>query len=143
MSYIRVFIVLLEGVVDVQHGQMVPVDVSETHLGLVRLFLRLNRAHKDLRDCTMIRANNPRWMPGRAGTSGREEQRKRTEVGHHISRLPKKWEAHASAVRFSNVRDISNTQQVSRCPTNVRANARVTDNTKLKLRKIFSSARPT
>ena len=41
MSYIRVFIVLLEGVVDVQHGQMVPVDVSETHLGLVRLFLRL------------------------------------------------------------------------------------------------------
>lgn len=43
-----VFMVLLEGMVDVEQSQVVSVDVSEPHLGLVRGFLCLVGPHKTL-----------------------------------------------------------------------------------------------
>lgn len=41
---------LFEGVVDVEQGQVVPIDVGEPHFGLVRCLLSLGWAHKALWD---------------------------------------------------------------------------------------------
>ena len=49
---LRVFLVLLKGVVDVEHGEMVPVDVGEPHFGLIGSLLGFGRSNEDLRYCT-------------------------------------------------------------------------------------------
>ena len=41
---------LLEGVVDVEEGQVIPVDVGEAHLGLVGGLLGLGGSYEALRD---------------------------------------------------------------------------------------------
>lgn len=41
---------LFKGVVDVEQGQVVPVDVGEPHFGLVRCLLDFGGAHKALWD---------------------------------------------------------------------------------------------
>ncbi len=46
---LRVFLVLLEGMVDVEHGEMVPVDVGEPHFGLIGSLLGFGRSNEDLR----------------------------------------------------------------------------------------------
>ena len=41
---------LLVRVIDVEHRQVISVDVGEAHLGLVRLFLGVTRPHEALRN---------------------------------------------------------------------------------------------
>lgn len=45
-----VILTLFEGVVDIEQGQVVAIDVSESHLCLVRLFLHLRGPHEALRN---------------------------------------------------------------------------------------------
>lgn len=42
---------LFEGVINVQHGEVVPVDVGKSGLGFIGGFLRFRWAHEALRNC--------------------------------------------------------------------------------------------
>ncbi|MPC14103.1 hypothetical protein E2C01_006855 [Portunus trituberculatus] len=50
---------LLEGVVDVQQGEVISIYVRKSHLGLVSSFLGLIRAHKALRYCSKNGETDP------------------------------------------------------------------------------------
>lgn len=50
LNVIQKLLTLFEGVVDVQQGQMVAVDVREPHFGVVGCFLGLIRSDETLRD---------------------------------------------------------------------------------------------
>ena len=54
-QYLGIFHILFKCVIDVQHCQMITVDVSEAHLGFVGGLFGFQRTHEYLRDCILMK----------------------------------------------------------------------------------------